>query len=250
MRVEQPSDLIWQHSHMPTTQQALVFNFFERPVTTVHTGGQSLSRGYVVGQLTKACTKTIQGTLHVLAINFKPQAFNSIFKIPMDKLVEKVTDLESLIGVEGKYITEQIFTATGIEERITILNKFLHSQIKKSFIRPPNAIDHALQLVHKFAGNISIRDLAKQSYTTERTLRRSFEERVGLNPKLFSKIMRFGKVVSLIEKGVIRTWRDVPFDYGYVDQSHFIKDFKFFAGKTPKEYYPENNPYNQLLDGF
>lgn len=250
IKIEKPSDLIWQHSHMPTTQQAIVFNFFDKPITTIHTGTQLLSRSYVVGQLTKSCTKTIVGALHVLAINLKPLAFNSLFKMPMDKLVEKVIDLESLIGAEGKYVTEQIFTASNIEERIKILNIFLLSQLRKSYQRPPNGIDHALQLIYQYAGNISITDLAEKSYTTERTLRRYFEERVGLNPKLFSKILRFGKVLSLVEKGVIKTWRDIPLDYGYVDQSHFIKDFKLFAGKTPKEHYPDNNPMHQLLDGY
>ncbi|MGB8192525.1 MAG: DUF6597 domain-containing transcriptional factor, partial [Chitinophagaceae bacterium] len=98
IKIEQPSDLVWQHQHMPTAQQVIVFNFFDAPITTIHTEGQALSRSYVVGQMITGCTKSLQGTLHLLYISLKPFAFNAIFKIPMNKLVDKVTDLETLIG--------------------------------------------------------------------------------------------------------------------------------------------------------
>jgi AraC-like DNA-binding protein len=235
---------------MPTAQQVIVFNFFDTPMTTIHTEGQALSRSYVVGQMINACTKTLQGTLHLLLINLKPFAFNTLFKIPMNKFVDRVMDLESIIGKDGRYVTEQIFTASTIEQRIRILNDFLIKQFRKSDQPAANGIDHALQLINQYAGNISITDLAEKSYVTERTLRRYFEERVGVNPKLYSKLLRFGKVIGLIEKGVIKTWRDIPFDFGYFDQSHFIRDFKQFSGKTPTEYYPQNNPMHQLLDGY
>ncbi|MDQ4139062.1 MAG: helix-turn-helix domain-containing protein [Bacteroidota bacterium] len=31
-------------------------------------------------------------------------------------------------------------------------------------------------------------------------------------------------------------WQDLYFDYDYYDQSHFIKDFTEFTGRSPSEY--------------
>jgi AraC-like DNA-binding protein len=250
MRIEKPADYQWQHSHMPTGASAIVFNFFTRPMTTIHSGSASLTRSYFVGQITRVCTKNLEGTLHLLMVTLKPLAFNALFKMPMNILVNKVTDLESMLGNPGKYVTEQIFTASTLQERIAILNNFLITQLRKSYQRPANGIDHALRLINQYSGNISVSDLAERSHTTERTLRRYFEEQLGLNPKFYSRMLRFIKVVGLMEKGTIKTWRDIPLDYGYVDQSHFIKDFKLFSGTTPTEYYPGNTVIYKLLDGY
>jgi AraC-like DNA-binding protein len=250
IKIERPADMVWRHSHMPTAQNAIVFNFFEKPMTTNHTGGSALTRSYFVGQLTRGCTKTLEGSLHLLIVDLKPLAFNALFRIPMNTLVDKVTDLESMIGAPGKYVTEQIFTASTMEERITIINNFLLSQLRKSSQKAVTGINHAIALIYKSAGNISITDLAAGSHTTERTLRRYFEEQVGLNPKFYSRILRFTKVVGLIENGAMKTWRDIPLDYGYVDQSHFIKDFKLFSGTTPTEYYPDDNQIHQLFSTY
>jgi AraC-like DNA-binding protein len=39
---------------------------------------------------------------------------------------------------------------------------------------------------------------------------------------------------------------DVAYDYGYCDQMHFIKDFKRFAGNTPKSFVTRNDSILQI----
>jgi AraC-like DNA-binding protein len=43
-------------------------------------------------------------------------------------------------------------------------------------------------------------------------------------------------------KSIISAQKDqsltaMAYDYGYFDQSHFIKDFKSFTGRTPLQYF-------------
>ncbi len=68
-----------------------------------------------------------------------------------------------------------------------------------------------------------------------RTLERRFKTTVGLTPKEFSRVILF--------KNVYKAFRDNPIkdaafflDWCYYDQSHYIKEFKYFMGNTPKAY--------------
>jgi AraC-like DNA-binding protein len=41
---------------------------------------------------------------------------------------------------------------------------------------------------------------------------------------------------------------DVLFEGGYYDQSHFIKDFKYFSGRTPRRYNKTNVELANYVD--
>ena len=63
-----------------------------------------------------------------------------------------------------------------------------------------------------------------------------FREHVGLTPKLFCRVRRFNALLHQINKGVPVNWARLAADCGYFDQAHLIRDFRAFAGITPREY--------------
>ena len=65
-----------------------------------------------------------------------------------------------------------------------------------------------------------------------RHLERRFLDRVGLTPKLFSRMRRFQSVFAAIEDGDAN-WAAAASACGYYDQAHLIRDFREFTGKTP-----------------
>jgi AraC-like DNA-binding protein len=60
------------------------------------------------------------------------------------------------------------------------------------------------------------------------SLERHFLEKIGLTPKMYSRIIRFNKVYQTLQSGDYDKWQDVVYQYNFYDQAHFIKDFKTF----------------------
>jgi len=74
-----------------------------------------------------------------------------------------------------------------------------------------------------------------------RSLRRKFKEKVGLGPKYYIRICRFHHILRLSHATQDLDVQDLAFLGGYHDLSHFTKDFKLFTGKTPFDYFMNNN---------
>jgi len=92
----------------------------------------------------------------------------------------------------------------------------------------------------------SIRTIASQNNISSRYLSRLFLQYTGVTPKLYDKIHRFQQSLRLITENRY-SLTSIAYDCGYFDQSHFIRDFKHFAGITPSSYSPEAYPVAQAL---
>jgi AraC-like DNA-binding protein len=74
--------------------------------------------------------------------------------------------------------------------------------------------------------------VAVQLGVSERSLRRSFGEAVGMSPKAFAKLARFHRALRAArEHG---SWARIAAGAGYYDQAHLIADFRAIAGVTPR----------------
>ena len=67
---------------------------------------------------------------------------------------------------------------------------------------------------------------------------RHFEKVVGITPKRFARVRRFGRVLESVELGRPVRWSAVAASCGYFDQAHLIHDFQEFAGMNPTLYRP------------
>ena len=63
-----------------------------------------------------------------------------------------------------------------------------------------------------------------------------FRMEVGITPKVYCRIRRFQRAVTMATRGRQVAWTQVALDAGYFDQAHFIHDFRSFAGLTPTAY--------------
>jgi transcriptional regulator GlxA family with amidase domain len=80
---------------------------------------------------------------------------------------------------------------------------------------------------------VNIDQLAKLSCISIRQLERQFNERIGMPPKLFSRLVRFSHAWIMREKNPNISWLKIAHACDYADQMHMIRDFKEFAGVTP-----------------
>ena len=66
-------------------------------------------------------------------------------------------------------------------------------------------------------------------------LRARFRRATGLTPKRYAELVRFHRLIDATPVAGVAPWSELAADGGYSDQSHVIRDFKRFTGKTPTQ---------------
>jgi transcriptional regulator GlxA family with amidase domain len=99
-------------------------------------------------------------------------------------------------------------------------------------------IDKMRQFV---GGRYSVRDVARSVNLSPRRLGQLFRRDVGVSPMKFLKNLRMAKAQSLLESSFL-TIKEVTFESGFADVSHFVRDFKQCFGVTPSEFRAKKHP--------
>ena len=80
----------------------------------------------------------------------------------------------------------------------------------------------------------NVGEVAVRLGVSERQLRRIFHEVVGMSPKMYSRLARFGRAIRAAREGVEISWAGIAAACGYCDQAHLIDEFHAIAGATPR----------------
>ena len=82
---------------------------------------------------------------------------------------------------------------------------------------------------------VRVGEMARELGTSERSLQRLVEQRLGLGPKWLVQRRRLHDAVEALKAGTT-SLADVAADLGYTDQAHFTHDFRTVTGMTPGDY--------------
>ncbi len=84
------------------------------------------------------------------------------------------------------------------------------------------------ELQERVIGAKSNEELAEEFNISARQLERLFQDKVGLSPNVFGRLVRFQSAVAAKLNDLTLSLTDLSQAAGYYDQYHFIKDFKDF----------------------
>jgi len=173
------------------------------------------------------------GFFELFGVSLYSYAIPCLFNIPASALNDEFISLETLLGDEGKTLTEKMAAAVPINERISILTDYFKAKLAASRFNDKQIIK-AVRQIRQCHGNINIEELSQQCCYSHKQFTRRFREHSGFNPKLFARIVRFENTLNNYHNYPALT--DAAYDYGYYDQAHFIRDFKTFTGYSPKKF--------------
>ena len=195
----------------------------------------------LVGQMRRHLLIQPTGRIHVLGVRFWPGGAYPFLSLPQDEIADRVVALEAVWGGITGQLQSRIAEAGTATDRVRQVETILVARLNQ-FRRHDEAALQAIALILRAGGCLSIDALAQEMGINSRKLDRTFNTRVGLSPKTLCRIVRFQKVFKLIERQTgSPDWAQIALDCGYYDQSHFIKEFKAFAGKEPTSYLAEQN---------
>jgi AraC-like DNA-binding protein len=180
----------------------------------------------------------------MIMVVFRPGAFRQLLAVPSHELTCQFIDAESILASELRPVNEEIANAKDYPAMIGCLEQYLLKKYNAINVsRDP--IDRIAQLLIDKPCDFSLDWLANQANLSPRQFQRRFNDRIGIGPKIYSRISRFSKALNFKEANPGIDWLTVSLHFGYSDYYHLAKDFKQFAHTTPNSMLQE---YAQRLE--
>lgn len=178
-------------------------------------------RQFFSGPMTRARLATHVGQ-DVVLLRVGVSAAREILEVPLAELTDLVVPLDEVNKSLARELAERFETgrlagAFGVVAKRSVDSRFVTAA-------------RILTRGH------SVRSAAVRVGFTERHLERLFNDRVGVAPKLFARIVRFRRAVIAARLGTPLAVAAV--DNGYADQSHFTREVRAFTDRSPRALLP------------
>lgn len=174
------------------------------------------------------------GDAECLQLNLTPQALHLLSRQSMQALANRSLDLADLLGREADDLVARLRDTDGWPARFAILDNYLLRHL--ALHRPGAEIATAMSRLERSHGRIAIGAIADDLGWSRKRLIARFQDEAGLPPKVIARILRFNRMLALLDDPQGRSLAELADMAGYYDQAHFNRDFRAFAGTTPGAY--------------
>lgn len=217
----------------PTPFQSILF-YCSHPISMSRTAEDCFHlqpSTVVVGPQFSRVNIMVHRQLSAIRVDFLPGGLFRMLGIPMQELFDGGFDAQELFGKEIREINDYLQNITTLEEGKNLVEGFLLRHVKDLKERLP--VDAALGKLLDHHGCLPMEETASLACLSLKQFERKCRERIGMNPKLYSRILKFSKAYRLYEAFPQLSWTQIAQEAGYYDQMHMIRDFKVFAGVNP-----------------
>ncbi|HVU97436.1 MAG TPA: AraC family transcriptional regulator [Puia sp.] len=167
-------------------------------------------------------------------IIFKEGGISGFTRMPANEYFDQSVSAENLfLRQDLERLQEQMAEADTDSERVRRAEAFLLGHL----VNPEQdaLISNAVRLIRQHNGIIRIDKLASSLYLSKDPFEKRFRRLVGSTPKQYASIIRLRGLIQNFPSYSSLT--EASYEAGYFDQSHFIKDFRLFTGRSPKEFF-------------
>lgn len=183
------------------------------------------------------------GNLEMIVAVFYPHTIGMFIDIPPSAFYNQEI---SGYDIENRLLNEtaaKLFDSSDINTDIGILEDWLLSKVEPTLNlrRISGSIN---SLMHH--PSISIKSLSEDACLCQKQYERIFRQQVGMSPKEYARVVRFQKVLWMLQNGSL-DFIVISVECGYADQSHLIREFKAMSGHTPKSLLNYSTPYSDLF---
>lgn len=170
----------------------------------------------------------------MFVIQFKAHGLYPFLHKSVESLTEKVIAAENIFGQEILDLHAKILPLVTSEEKFKVAENWLEQRFDEKQTPSKNFQNILNQLQKEPATNFST--IIKNYPNSQKHLIDQFKKYVGLTPKYYQRILRFNEILQKIQQKKNISWTEIAYSCGYADQSHFIKEFKYFSGFNPQEF--------------
>lgn len=190
---------------------------------------------FVEGIMTRFEVLNLSAAQSIFGIRFFLEAAQSFLHYPISACMRQHVFLEEIWGMEGAHFVESTLAANTVPEMIEIVEHKLKRVLSRNGTPSSSLLHASMQAMYACKGNMLTSELAKKLSFSERHIRRTFVQELGISPKEVLGIIRFQSMLQELHTGLCTGFTDMAIKSGYYDQSHFIKSFKRYYGILPKQ---------------
>ena len=221
---------------LPTEEVPLIINFgspfhlFAPGTTQRQTRLTSFVTGaYDTFQIVESC-----GSSSGVQVNFTLLGLRLLIGRPIEDLRNQAVAPEEVFGVFVRELTGRLHDAATWDARFACLDRALSARLRSPTDLPAGVLCAWHHLISSH-GQARIGSIVNRVGCSQRHLIVQFTQELGLSPKVFARMLRFGRVVRDVRSGRAGSLADAALRAGYYDQSHLTRDVRAFAGTTPAE---------------
>lgn len=210
----------------------LIVHFGDPMVEVGAEGEWRQPRALFAGQLTRPLWLRPGGRVDVLGIRFHPWSARRLLRIPVSDLTDRRVALNELIDGAGEFV-DAMSRCTSDAARADQAQAFVAQCLARADAGDDREV--AQCVARLLQPGASIDALAAQAGIGRRQLERRFLDAVGVSPRALAGILRLRRFFTLLEESTAPLM-EAALAAGYYDQSHFIREFRRYAGYTPTRF--------------
>lgn len=200
-------------------------------------GGEWMTfpEAYLVGLMSEPVYWNMEAGGELFGISIKPETFVTLFDLPINEIADRFAKVEDFFGNLLGDLVSQIQQAPDNAARAGLAAQYFRNRRAAHEDRQPYFF-RALEYIRKSTVLEPMEDICEQVFVGKRQLQRAFQDNLGLSAKTYGRIIRFSKAYEFSFENPQVKLTEIAHEFGYADQSHFIRDFKAFTGGNPKAF--------------
>ncbi len=217
---------------LPLGKLQLFFQFDDivHHKTSFTSGWEKRPCSFLAGPYNKGYDLEVCSKTEMFAVLFRPGKYMHFFRDSIADFKNGLFTPDVIWGIQGKELIESIFMANSHEEKCDIIENFLVNLFREF---PSSPIESGVQYILNANGVLKIQELAPKTNLSLSQFRKRFKKEVGMSPKEFQKVIRLNAVESFLNNSDHLSLTQLAYEFGYADQSHFIKDYQTLLGTSP-----------------
>jgi AraC-like DNA-binding protein len=191
-------------------------------------------RGTVIGPLREVGRTRGFDLPQTVGVFFRPARAAPFLRVAISHLTDRTVAIDDVWGTAGSRLPSELCELDEAR-RIDRLESVLLTRLSRG--RVPAAtfdVEGLAAKVLRHKGRVTVDAMARAAGVSRQHLSREFRERIGIGPKLYSRLARFQSGLTYAGSRARVDWARVALDMGYADQSHMIAEFRLFSGLTPQ----------------
>jgi AraC-like DNA-binding protein len=219
---------------------------FHRGSGLYFSNGELQPKNFIRGQLSSYGELSPCGHIDMIAVVFQPLGLVPFVSFGLNEIYNQYIDLESLEDIDLKNLGRDISNEEDILICIKHIEKFLINKVCNFKKYNYDRLFNSIQLIKENI-EINVPVLANRACLGYRHFKREFYKYVGIAPKEYLRIVRFQKILYILQRKPDIDMGELAYMCGFYDNSHLVKDFRSMSGCSPTEYLISRNPHSTFF---